>query len=380
MRTFRLDRYVVKRDGMGKLLRIIIKEDVSPQALTDEQRAVMSFTAEELEGVRDVELYTMLSLQPSRTGKTLRWHMVQEISGVEVPKSRRSFPEDRMPYLALRLYAVSGEDYGRGYVEEYLGDLNTLEGLTRSVTEGAAAASKVLFFVNPNGSTSKDAVSRSPNGSVQAGIAEDVSVLQMQKFADFRTAQETAAKIEQRLTFAFLLNTAIQRQGERVTAEEIRYMAQELEDTLGGVYSVLSKDFQEPLAKLLINRLQKQGRLPPFPKTSDGRETVTPIITTGIEALGRGQDLFRLRGFLEDVAVVAQADPTILKKLDGQKLLTALATARQVDPDGLVLSEEQFQQAQQMEQLQQIMQQLGPEGIQQLIAQFQQAQQQPPQQ
>lgn len=46
-----------------------------------------------------------------------------------------------------------------------------------------------------------------------------------------------------------LLNSAVQRNGERVTAEEIRYVAGELEDTLGGVYSLLSQELQLSLIR-----------------------------------------------------------------------------------------------------------------------------------
>ncbi|WP_416142518.1 portal protein [Escherichia coli] len=47
-------------------------------------------------------------------------------------------------------------------------------------------------------------------------------------------------------------NSAVQRTGERVTAEEIRYVASELEDTLGGVYSILSQELQLPLVRVLL--------------------------------------------------------------------------------------------------------------------------------
>ena len=68
-----------------------------------------------------------------------------------IPKTQGSFPVDKSPYIPLRFNRVDGEDYGRGYVEEYYGDLKSLEGLTRAIVEGSAAASKVLFMVAPNG-------------------------------------------------------------------------------------------------------------------------------------------------------------------------------------------------------------------------------------
>ena len=87
----------------------------------------------------------------------------------------------------------------------------------------------------------------SPNGAIIEGSANDVSVLQVNKFADFRIAYDTMNRIETRLQLAFLLNSSIQRNAERVTASEIRFMAEDLEQALGGIYSILSQEFQLPL-------------------------------------------------------------------------------------------------------------------------------------
>ena len=51
------------------------------------------------------------------------------------------------------------------------------------------------------------------------------------------------SKIEQRLSYAFLLNASVIRDSERTTAEEVRMTAQELQDSLGGIYGVLSQSF-----------------------------------------------------------------------------------------------------------------------------------------
>ena len=36
-------------------------------------------------------------------------------------------------------------NYGRGHCEMFLGDLKSLEGLTRAILEGSSASSKMLF-------------------------------------------------------------------------------------------------------------------------------------------------------------------------------------------------------------------------------------------
>ncbi|WP_416142558.1 portal protein, partial [Escherichia coli] len=85
--------------------------------------------------------------------------------------------------------------------------------------------------------------------------------------------------MEARLSYAFMLNSAVQRTGVRVTAEEIRYVASELEDTLGGVYSILSQELQLPLVRVLLKQLQATQQIPELPK-----EAVEPTISTGLEA------------------------------------------------------------------------------------------------
>ncbi|MBL1329612.1 hypothetical protein JL926_19595, partial [Acinetobacter baumannii] len=63
-----------------------------------------------------------------------------------------------------------------------------------------------------------------------------------------------ATKYVNRIGKGFLLSSSIVRDAERVTAEEIRMQANELETSLGGVYSRLAVDFQKPMAYWLTKR------------------------------------------------------------------------------------------------------------------------------
>jgi len=270
-----------------------------------------------------------------------------------VPGSEGSYPLDKTPWIPVRFTKIDGEDYGRGYVEEYLGDLKSLEGLTQSIVEGSAAAAKVLFLVNPNGVTDMAELAEAENGAFREGMVTDVSALQLQKYNDFRVALETSNQINERLSFAFLLNSAVQRSGERVTAEEIRYMANELESALGGIYSILSQEFQLPLVKRLMFQMERQKRLPTLPEN-----TVQPVIVTGLEALGRGNDLNKLQLFFQAAAGIAQLPPEINKS----DALTRTGAALGIDMKGLVKSQEEI--AAEMEQAQQqaMMQQMASQA------------------
>jgi hypothetical protein len=250
---------------------------------------------------------------------------------------------------------VDNEDYGRGYVEEFLGDLKSLEGLSQALVESAAASSKVVFMVRPNSVTRKKDLAQTRNGDIITGSSDDVAVLQAQKQYDLQVVERSISKLEERMSYAFLLNTAIQRDAERVTAQEIRYMAQQLETAMGGIYSLLSQEFQLPLVTILMKRMSQANEIPSLPKGS-----VKPTIITGVEALGRGNDLQKLREFVAEIANLAQVNPQIVQSLNTQDLIKRIATGLGIDTEGLVKSEEdimaeQEEMAQQM-QNQQMMQ------------------------
>ena len=350
LRVFRLDHYVVKRDPMGKVLEIIVKESISQILLPEGVKVVTKG-----DGINDnVDLYTRVIRKKMK--KNFMWEVCQEANGMIVPGSQGTYPIDECPWIPLRWTAVDGEDYGRGLVEEYLGDLLSLEALSQAIVEGSAAAAKVLFLNNPNGTTRTKKVAEAANGSFVDGIATDITVLQLNKFNDFKVALETITKIEQRLSQAFLLMSAIQRNAERVTAEEIRQMVSELEDALGGVYSVLSVELQLPLIKRVMAQMTKRKQLPPLPN-----DKIKPMITTGLEALGRGNDLNKLKGLLE---VLAPLGPKVLEEyLNIPDYITRAATALGISQPGLVNTQAQVDANRQQNMLMQAAQAAAPGAI-----------------
>lgn len=365
-RVFTLDNYVVKRDPSGNVLEIIVKESLSKASLDPELLDLLEDnkskdTDKPRDAQKTVELYTYV--YKSGNG----WKIHQELAGQIVPDSEGEYPENKLPWMALRWTRIDGEDYGRGMVEEYYGDLKSLEGLTKAIVQGSAAAAKVLFMVRPNSTTKKSSLAKAESGDIITGDRNDVSALQLDKFADFQIALRTAEQITERLSMAFLLNTAVQRDAERVTAAEIRYVAGLLEDSLGGLYSLLSQELQLPLVQVVMGQMEASGKLPVLPQ-----DDIKPVIVTGLEALGRGQDLQKLELFLQGIQ---QLGPEGQQYLNVPDWLTRFGTALSIDMDGLVKTQEQIQQEQAQAMMQQVLQ--NPEMMSQLQAGL--AQQQPQQ-
>lgn len=358
MRVFHLDRYMVQRDPFGNVLDIVVEETVSPATLDKKIQEFIGFDPEaesgDLSREKAIKMYTHIYREDNK------WEVYQEIKGKLVPDSMGSYPLDKSPWIPVRFSRIDNEDYGRSYVEEYLGDIKSLDGLSQAIVEGSAIAAKTVFLVNPNGTTDPRALEEAQNGAIIEGMEKDVNVLGLEKYNDYRVALETMNTISERLSFAFLLNTSVQRNGERVTAEEIRYMANELESALGGIYSILSQELQLPVVNRLMFAMEKAKKLPVLPKG-----TVQPVIVTGMEALGRGNDLTKLQSFLQILTQTLGAD-AVMSKLNVDDAIMRVGTALGIDIKGLIKSpEQQVQEAQaaQQAQQQQMMMQMAQQGI-----------------
>ena len=156
-------------------------------------------------------------------------------------------------------------------------------------------------------------------------------------------------QLERRLAEAFLILNV--RQSERTTAEEVRLTQLELEQQLGGLFSLLTVEFLVPYLNRKLNVAQKTGEIPRLPKGG----IVKPTIVAGINALGRGQDRESLAQFL---TLIAQTmGPEALQTyINPEEVGKRLAAAQGIDVLNLVKSMQELQQEQQaaMQQQQQM--------------------------
>jgi hypothetical protein len=340
LKHYPLNRYVVERDGNGHVIEIVTKELINkkllPKALVDE-KMTNGVVGSSLHG-DDVEIYTHVKLDNNR------WVWYQEAMDKRVPGSEGKAPKDASPWLVLRFNTVDGESYGRGRCEEFLGDLKSLNALSQSIVEGAAAAAKVVFVVSPSSTTKPSTIAQAGNGAIVQGRPEDIGVIQVGKTADFNTAMTMMQQLERRLAEAFLILNV--RQSERTTAEEVRLTQLELEQQLGGLFSLLTNEFLVPYLDRKLLVLQRNGELPKIPK-----DLVNPTIVAGINALGRGQDRESLTTFIGTIAQTLGPE-ALMKYLNPDEAIKRLAAAQGIDVLNLVKSMDD-QQAEMDAQMQQ---------------------------
>ena len=332
IKSYPLNRYVVNRDGNGNVLEIVTKELINKDVLGfDVDTETPNSVVDASKSVSDeVEVYTYVKLENGR------WVWHQEVQDKIIPNTRSSAPKNASPWLVLTFNSVDGEQYGRGRVEEFLGDLKSLEGLSQALVEGSAAAAKVVFLVSPSSTTKPATIAKAGNGAIVQGRAEDVQVVQVGKTADFATAANMAQNIEKRLLEAFLVMNI--RNAERVTAEEVRLTQLELEQSLGGIFSLITTQFLIPYLNRNLLVLQRNNEIPKLPK-----DVVRPTIVAGINALGRGQDREALTMFVQTIAQTLGPE-VLMKFINPTEAIKRLAAAQGIDVLGLVKSEEEIMQ------------------------------------
>ena len=373
LKLYPLNRYVVDRDGNGNVLEIVTKEKISKKIIEEliPDLNTGDVTRYNDDDTSDCDVYTHVKVD----GKKVSWH--QEVYDKIIPKSQGKAPLDTTPWLPLRFNTVDGEGYGRGRVEEFIGDLKSLEALSQALVEGSAAAAKVVFTVSPSSSTKPKTLAEAGNGAIVQGRPDDIGVVQVGKTADFSTAFQVMQQLERRLSEAFLILSV--RQSERTTAEEVRMTQMELEQQLGGLFSLLTVEFLVPYLDRKLTVMQKDGSIPQIPK-----DYVHPTIVAGINALGRGQDRESLTMFMQTIAQTVGPE-AMMQFINPDEVIKRLAAASGIDVLNLVKSmqEIQGQQQQQMEQQMAMQQQEQAPAMaaveqKQMQAEMQMAQQQSP--
>ena len=346
LKLYPLNRYVVDRDGNGNVIEIVTKETISKKLLKkfypDYKEDSTNKVSDNTTGPNDeCDIYTHVKLDNNR------WIWHQEVYDQILPKSMGKSPVDSNPWLVLRFNHVDGEVYGRGRVEEFIGDLKSLEALSQAIVEGSAAAAKVVFTVSPSSTTKPATLAKAGNGAIIQGRPDDIGVVQVGKTADFQTAYQMIGSLTQRLSEAFLIMNV--RDSERTTAEEVRMTQLELEQQLGGLFSLLTVEFLVPYLNRKLSVAQKTGEIPRLPKGG----IVKPTIVAGINALGRGQDRESLGQFLQIIAQTIGPE-AIGQFINTDEVIKRLAAASGIDVLNLVKSmeEQQGEQQQAMEQQQ----------------------------
>ena len=345
IRVHRRDNYVQRRDTGGDILYMITKEQIDPLSLTESQIEMAFPDPEKLLNMpvdeRMCDLYTRIDWNPlSRT-----WVICQEVMGCKIVTAE----EKVTPYFSVPYSLPPGGQYGRGIIEDNLGDVRAMNELTERLLDFAAISSKHLFALDYSSQVRPQDLTL-PTGSViqarvQGGQVSDIGILRTDRAGDFNVVQTVRESLRRDLSAAMLMEAEQLPTYERASRLHVERVAMELEGALGGVYAPIADSLQIPLCERLMHNLEREGALPPLPD-----DTVEVEAVTGISALSREGDQQRLMQLLGQIS---QMGPDMLGRIDRGLLLDIMVRHSGIYEPGLVKSDEQVAEEQAAAQQQQ---------------------------
>lgn len=335
-RVLGIKRYAVKRSVSGALIEVVIREKVLYNELADDVKPYVPTRRAD-----DQESAYVQFIRWYKKADDGKWEYSQHVDETRLPAQfDQTYTDDTLPIYVLTWDLADEHDYGTGLVEDYAGDFGTLSTLSESEIKASILASDYRWLANPAGVGDINDIKNSVSGDVIPGGKDDLSLVSLVDGRGIQAVSAAADKVIRRLGQAFLLGSAVTRDAERVTAEEIRMQAMELETSLGGVYSRLAVDLQLPIALWLLKQIDVSLK---------GTQLV-PTIVTGLAALSRNAEAQQLGLFLSSLAQVATMPPEVLGRLKLSAVISTLASAQGIDASKYVKPEEQVAQEQAQQQ------------------------------
>ena len=299
--------YVVRRSVSGRAVEILFRNKVSWDELTDE---VQKLVPKDLKEAKEISQITWCKFADDK------YTCEQWVNDTKLPDDfTQKYSEADFPYSILTWVLPTKCNYGVGLIEEHRGDIFTTDILSEAQSDMAGLAAQYRWRVNPSGSTDINEFKKSVNGDAVAGEDGDIKLEHVNNLRQIEAVLAVSERYERRLAEVFMQSAALVRDAERVTAVEIRMLAQELDTALGGVYTRLAVDLQKPLAMWLM------------PKTESFRQGsgIEPVVITGLDALSRSADTDRLLRFITNLNQLATLPPETQDWLQLGPILTQLA-------------------------------------------------------
>lgn len=342
-RVITLRDYVVVRDAAGIVIEFMTRLTQSfgtlPDAVRAQIRSERGRSAPRDETATPVYTHGLLI-----DGK---YEVQQYIDKIAINGMHKSYPTDELPWLFLTWDRAHGRAYGTSLVAQFAGAFSAIEALSKSLRNISIVAGDIKIFVDPMSGIDVQAVNASASGTYHSGNPQHIGTPQFNKSQDVQFMLSMIERHTKQIAQSFLLMSAVTRDAERVTAEEIRRDAEELEKSNGGVYSRLAAEWQYPLAILQLRRV---GYDPDMYQTK-------PIIVTGMASLSRASELDNLRMAFIDLAALNSVPEDVRARMRLDEVIQMIFIGRQVPHTKLIRPEAEVQaqmKAQQEAAMQQI--------------------------
>lgn len=309
-----MQSYVLRRCAMGDPKTCVLKQrmqfdDLPPEIQADAEAK----RARPKDGRAKIDLYTVIEWVPTQDGK--RAKVWQELDGKRVgPES--SYPEHLCPWVPVAWNVADGEHMGRGYVEEYAGAFAKLSIVSEQLGLYELESLNMLNVVDEASGAVVADYEKAGTGDYVPGKVEGVTSYERGDYNKIAAVTNSIEREVMLLNRAFMY-TGQMRDAERVTVEEVRTIAREAENLMGGNYSVLAENFQGPLAYLMMYEVAQDSDF----LLGLVQKSYRPKIVTGIPALTQNAEAQSLFKATQEAAAIVPVLKEISPRFDTEKVL-----------------------------------------------------------
>lgn len=366
--TYSLHNYVVRRDGSGNVLCVILREEIAKAALPMDVLERLGNKATQKKEYDTFTMYTRIervtteyervvyassddvpdvdeevedaSTSRVETVTSVTYKVTQEIEDIVLAEPS-IYPEYLCPYVPLTWNLISGESYGRGLVEDYSSDFARYSENSEAIVDYEAEMMRLFYTVDPSLNTSVSDLEEAPTGIFISAVHTTKDPILAHEGGEANklvALMNNMSVIEARLSKAFMYTGNV-RDAERVTAEEIKTQIREADYSLGGVYSALAEAIHLPLAHILLAEEDSNVRQMLLEESFD------IDVSVGLASLTREAKIAQLQYIANAVQVIMPAF-VAFPRINQEAVLKVLFEGQGFPIDEVSFTDEQLQQKQ----------------------------------
>lgn len=339
--AFTLNNYRCKENPLTKEILEFVTREVATYGSLDKEILENLELDGEIKDEETVEIYT----HGYYITELEKYVVYQQIENQRIEASVVEYDKEVLPFIHIVINPVNNTSYGLGLVSPAYYDLNNLNKLYKNLIDQSAMNSTVRWMLDPSGTTRIQDILNSKNGDILRGKATDLQATAPPAQAQQNLTLMSIQHLEMSIEKYFMTKNVDYGNRDRVTSTEIMNNANAIDAGKGGLFSALSARIQYPLSKLLLSFAGADSNM------FEGTEI---RVVTGLQAINQGQEAASLDSFINSMAVMAQYKQDAFNAIDLNEYTKRVAVANQIDPSGLIKSQQQMQQEQVAAQKQQL--------------------------
>ena len=323
---------VIKRTRNGVVSDVIVKEKTEYRFLSESAKMQLREKGRQFRHDSDeVCMYTHEYLNNDD-----KYSLTYSIDDVQLDMPENFVTSSGRKFQVSSLTTVRGSHYGTGIVTQYLSLIHKANVYADTATDTAVAGSLVNWAVHPNANVRPEEWANREQGEPFGVKPDDIKAITADVGTHLQITQIMYAEIVRTLSRVFLLPQAVQRDAERVTAQEIRMIASRLEETHAGLYATIAEGLQRTLADIGMSLINDEELTPYL-------DELEVNLVTAMEAMSKGLELDNMLASLGDTTILNSVPPQIAETLKLPEITSTIFNNRNVNADKYIKSQEEIE-------------------------------------